>query len=95
MVSSDRVTIPSHWRQETEECIANQTLDTEARSDIVRTLITLMVAKFGPKLEAAKCQAVARQLILKYPFMADDLGCGYVRCFTMLLSIHVQAYAIS
>ena len=75
---SDKIVIPEHWREETENCINEGVLDDLSRSDIVRTLVTLLVAKHGHKPPKAKCEALARQLILKFPFMRDDLGNGYV-----------------
>ncbi len=41
-------------------------------------VILLMVAKYGTKPPRPKCEDVARQLILKHPFMRDDQGIGYV-----------------
>ena len=76
--ASRSLTIPDHWREETESCIANRALDADSRNDIVRTLVTLLVSKYGPKPGSANVQKAAQQLILKYPFMADDLGSGYV-----------------
>ena len=85
--SSHPITIPDHWREETESCIAARVLDSEARSDIVRTLVTLLVVRDGPKPGTSRCQQAARQLILKYPFMADDRGCGYVSLLCICKSI--------
>ena len=70
--------IPTHWWPETESCIKMKDLTTECRSDIVRTLVTLMITKVGPKPTKCQCEKVARKLILKYPFMKDDIGFGYV-----------------
>ena len=76
--SSDKIHIPEYWRQDTQDCIDAGVLDDSSRSDIVRTLVTLLVAKFGPRPGRARCEELGRQLILKYPFMRDDLGTGYV-----------------
>ena len=43
----------------------------------------LLTAKYGPR---PGCQDLARQPILKYPFMKDDMGSGYVRY--VLLCVH-------
>ena len=72
------IPIPDNWRYETERCIKSCALDSEARRDICRTLVTLLVMKHGAKPSKSHCQEVARRLILKYPFMADDIGSGYV-----------------
>lgn len=76
--SSDIIHIPDYWREETQNCIDAGVLDDSSRSDIVHTLVTLLVAKFGTRPRRARCEELARQLILKYPFMRDDLGTGYV-----------------
>ena len=44
----------------------------------MRTLVTLTIAKIGPKPTRNQCQQVARKLILQCPFMKDDIGDGYV-----------------
>ena len=70
--------VPDQWREDTQASIDAKDLSKESRSDISRTLVTLMTAKYGPNPGKAKCEEVARKLILKYPFMKDDLGSGYV-----------------
>ena len=76
--SARTIQIPDHWREETQDSIEEGVMDDDSRSDIVRTLVTLMVAKYGPKPGRARCEELSRLLILKYPFMKDDLGNGYV-----------------
>ena len=80
--------IPSHWRPETMECIETKRLTNDCRVDIVRTLVTLVTSKVGPKPSKSQLEQVAYGLILKYPFMKDDLGSGYVSltytCFQCL-----------
>ena len=83
------VEIPSHWRPETQYCIDRKCLNPEARNDIVRTLVTLSIAKFGPHPSRADCQHQARKLILQYPFMKDDIGVGYVSYLHMLGFIYL------
>ena len=87
------IPIPDHWREETEACIHDHALDGEARNDIVRTLVTLLVAKYGPRPGAARCQQMARALILKHPFMADDLGSGYVSIKIIIMSITFKLFS--
>ena len=69
--------IPEHWRPEVEECIRNQSLEESARCEIVRTLVSLLFSRFA-KPTREQCGSLARQLILKHPFMKDDMGNGYV-----------------
>ena len=75
---SQRVQIPDYWREETQSCLDEGILNETSRGDITRTLVTLLVGKYGPKPGRAHCEDLARQLILKYPFVKDDLGTGYV-----------------
>ena len=70
--------IPSTWCPETQQCIDDQDMTPDARSDIVRTLVTLLTARVGPNPTHDQLGDIARQLVLKYPFMQDDLGNGYV-----------------
>ena len=51
--------------------------DSDARN-ISRTIVTLLTAKLGAKFGKDRIEHLARKLILKYPFMADDIGSGYV-----------------
>ena len=76
--TSTEIIIPSQWQEDTQACIDAKVLSPESRSDISRTLMTLLTAKEGPNPGKAKIEAVARKLILKYPFMKDDMGSGYV-----------------
>jgi hypothetical protein len=70
------VDIPKHWCPETDLCIKQKCLTAEARNDIVRTLVTLTIARVGTRPNRTDCQVVARKLILSYPFMTDDFGNG-------------------
>lgn len=69
------IVIPSHWSQQTQSVINERKLNTNARSDIVRTLVTLVISQHGTNPQV---ENVCRQLVLKYPFMPDDIGTGYV-----------------
>ena len=64
----EKVQIPEFWREDTQMCIEG-VLDDESRSDICRTLVTLLVAKYGPKPGRVRCEELCRQLILKYPMI--------------------------
>lgn len=52
-------------------------LTPNARQEIVRTVASQLFAK-TQRPNRSDCDQVARQLILKFPFTKDDLGCGYV-----------------
>ena len=72
------IEIPSKWRDDTLACISEKKLTPSARKEIVQTLVTLVISKFGSNPTKAQLEIVARRLILKYPFMRDDIGTGYV-----------------
>lgn len=77
-MSSSPIDIPTHWRPDTIKCINEKSLSTECRNDIVRTLVSMLISKVGPKPTKSHCEQAARKLILKHPFMKDDMGDGYV-----------------
>lgn len=76
--SADKIRLPEFWREETQEALDEGILNETARGDIIRTLVTLLTAKYGPRPSRVHCEELARQFILKYPFAKDDLGSGYV-----------------
>ena len=57
-----------------------------ARNDICRTLVTILTVHFGT-FDRLQVRDAGRKLIVKYPFMADDLGEGYVSCIVFTLSV--------
>ena len=60
------------------KCIKKKKLTPAARKEIVQPLMTLIIVKYGSNPSKEEIEAVARLLILKYPFMRDDIGTGYV-----------------
>lgn len=46
---------------------------------MIRALVHQLFAK-SRKPTRSQCEDLARKLILKYPFVKDDLGNGYVSC---------------
>ena len=74
------IAIPSKWWDDTMKSINDKKLTPNTRKEIVQTLVTLLISKFGSNLQKSRVEAVARLLILKYPFMRDDIGTGYVSC---------------
>ena len=77
------ISIPDHWRPEVEDCLRKKCLTPNARQEIIRTVASQLFAK-SQKPNRNDCDQVARQLILKYPFTKDDLGCGYVSSFVVI-----------
>ena len=67
--SSDSFLIHDHWRPEVEVCIKDKSVNPSARNEIVRTLVTQLFSM---------CEEGSRKLILKYPFLKDHMGNGYV-----------------
>lgn len=85
--------IPSHWCQQTQVCIDEKKLNAKARCDIVRTLVTLLITKHGPYPTKSEVEHISRQLILKFPFMRDDIGTGYVsRCVCKCVHVCTSNY---
>ena len=41
------------------------------------------MSKVGPKPSRDHIEQVVKKLVMKYPFMADDHGNGYVSCITI------------
>lgn len=76
--SKRNLEIPDHWRPETQENVDEMYLTTATRSDIVWTLVTLLTSKYGSKPTQQQIEDLARKLILKFPWMKDDIGNGYV-----------------
>lgn len=69
--------IPTRWFPEVDDCILQCSLSDSARCEIVRVLVNQLFARMRePK--RVNCEHHARKLILKYPFMKDDMGNGYV-----------------
>ena len=76
--SDHTIIIPSHWSQQTQSVIDEKKLNPKARNDIIRTLVTLAVSQHGMNPTRNQVENICRELVLKYPFMRDDLGTGYV-----------------
>ena len=81
---NEEIIIPSHWRPEVEVCLNEKSITDSARNMIIRSLVNLLFSK-DAKPSRANCENVARRLILKNPFLKDDMGNGYVSN----ISIHV------
>jgi hypothetical protein len=90
--STQAISIPDHWRPEVEDCLRKMCLTPNARQEIVRTVASQLFAK-SQRPTRSDCDQVARQLILKYPFTKDDLGCGYVSFSIVVLSF-ANMYAL-
>lgn len=59
------------------ECIKAKAMVPKARNALTRDLVVHMYS-YGGRPSRALCQHAARRLTLKYPFMRDALGTGYV-----------------
>ena len=69
--------IPDHWQPEIESCLKEECLTDSARNEIVRSLVNQLFAR-ASKPTRSQCEKLARKLILKHPFVKDDMGNGYV-----------------
>lgn len=72
-------TIPLSWRPSIKSAIKNKRLNPDIRSELVRDLVTHMYG-YMEQPTSGFCKFVAQRLILKYPFMRDSKGTGYVSC---------------
>lgn len=81
---NEEIIIPSQWRPEVEVCLNEKCITDGARNMMIRSLVNLLFSK-DTKPSRANCENLARRLILKYPFLKDDMGNGYVSN----ISIHV------
>ena len=70
-------TIPSKWRPSIMKAIEEKKLTPEIRNEVVRDLVTHMYG-YVEKPTSSFCKFVAQRLILKYSFMRDTKGTGYV-----------------
>ena len=82
--------IPDNWKEDTQDCINNKVLDSGARN-ISRMIVTLLTAKLGAKFGKDRIEHAARKLILKYPFMADNIG-KYLVCIKYDVARHVERF---
>ena len=57
--------------------IAENELTPDIRNEVVRDIVTHMYG-FMEKPSSGFCKFVAQRLILKYPFMRDTKGTGFV-----------------
>lgn len=74
--------IPTLWKPDVNACIEKKILSDGARDEIVRRLVDILFSKH-PKPTRDDCVALARKLILVYPWMKDHnngLGPSYVSC---------------
>ena len=82
------IIIPDHWRPEIESCLKEESLTDSARNEIVRTLVNQLFAR-SSKPTRSQCEELARRLILKYPFVKDDMGNGYVSIYLEICTYDV------
>ena len=75
--SDSNAVIPSHWCQKTQVCIDEKKMNFKARCYIVCSLATLLNSKHGPHPTKSEVEHISRQLILKFPFIRDDIGTEY------------------
>ena len=80
--------LPDQWRPHVEDCIAMKKLDDSARNEIVRSTVQVLFTKYK-KPSRTSCDDFARKLILKYPFMKDDLGNGYVSYVVHVMYMYI------
>ena len=57
------------------EYIENKKLN---QNNIIRTLVTHLIVKFGSATTRNQCELAGKNLLLQYPHMKDDIGNRYV-----------------
>lgn len=72
--------IPSKWRPTIMKAIETEKLTRDLRNEIVRDLVTHMY-RYTEKPTTTFCKFAAQRLILKYQFMRDTMGTGYVSAY--------------
>ena len=83
MLQSDfpvNFSIPNKWRPSIMFAIEEKILTPDVRNEIVRDLVTHMYG-FMEKPSPSFCKFVAQRLILRYKFMRDSIGTGYVSSY--------------
>ena len=67
------------------KAIEEKKLTPDVRNEVVRDLVTHMYGSME-KPSSTTCKFVAQRLILKYPFMRDTKGTGFVsECLVTVL----------
>jgi len=78
------------------QAIEEKKLTPDVRNEIVRDPVTHMYG-YVEKPTTSFCKFVAQRLILKYPFMRDTKGTGYVsidRVFFIILLLGMSLYSM-
>ena len=66
------------------ESLEKKDMKPKVRNALVRELIVHMTS-YGVRPSRNFCSAVARRIVLKYPFLRDADGSGYVSIYTCVL----------
>ena len=69
--------LPKCFSSNVMECLEKKSMEPNVRSAFTRELIVHMTS-YGVRPSTNFCSAVARRVILKYPFLRDAVGSGYV-----------------
>ena len=76
------------------ESLENKKMPPNIRSAFVRELVVHMTS-FGIRPPRNFCSTVARKIILKYPFLRDAAGSGYVStCMYVCLFLVTSCYSM-
>jgi hypothetical protein len=87
--------IPDTWRAEIMTCIRKKSITPKARNALVRDLVVHMYT-YGSRPSRNFCEFTSRRLIMKYPFLRDAVGTGYVStmhtCVIFLFVYYIVIY---
>ena len=86
--------LPKCFSSAVIESLEKKSMEPNVRSAFTRELIVHMTS-YGVRPSTNFCSAVARKIILKYPFLRDALGSGYVSVSAFVLFIIVNHSHIS
>lgn len=78
--------LPKCFSSTVMESLEKKSMEPKVRSAFTRELIVHMTS-YGIRPSSNFCSAVARRIILKYPFLRDSVGSGYVSICTFALQI--------
>lgn len=75
--------LPKCFSATVMESLERKSMEPNTRSAFTRELVVHMTS-YGVRPSANFCSAAARKVVLKYPFLRDSVGSGYVSTSILL-----------
>ena len=83
--------LPKCFSSTVMESLEKNSMEPNIRSAFTRELIVHMTS-YGVRPSTNFCSVVARKVVLKYPFLRDSVGSGYVStCMHVLITLNIYA----